>query len=256
MKFELNEVYMKFLVFLFPFLIFANPAKRGEEIAVLIEKAGEGYKSETSQMKMILMDAYGKERIRAMRGKVLELKNGSKSISIFDRPADVKGTKMLTWSYQDKEDDQWIYLPSFRRVKRINSRNRSSSYMGSEFNYQDLGSQERERFNYKYLGDENDYWKLQRIKKGESAYSKEILWVHKEKMTVLKTDYYDQGGKLLKKAKFLDYKTHTVNGKTFYRPYRLEMHNLLNQKKSIIEWSERKLGAKVSPRELDKEALK
>ena len=97
-------------------------------------------------MVMTLKNRAGKTSRRIIRIKTLESKgDGDKSLSLFDEPADVKGTSMLTYSHGLKPDDQWLYLPALKRVKRINSRNKSGPFMGSEFAFEDLGSQEVEK---------------------------------------------------------------------------------------------------------------
>lgn len=63
---------------------------------------------------------YEAKVVRTIEGKSLEGENSQdKALSTFITPKDVKGTKFLTWSYKEKADDQWLYLPSLRRVKRI-----------------------------------------------------------------------------------------------------------------------------------------
>ena len=80
----------------------------------------------TADMKMILKNRAGNTSVRTIRTKTLEVSgDGDKSLSIFDEPADVKGTAMLTYSHGLEPDDQWLYLPAIKRVKRISSRNKS-----------------------------------------------------------------------------------------------------------------------------------
>ena len=66
----------------------------------------------------------------------------------FVSPADVKGTKFLSYSHIKKDDDQWLYLPALKRVKRIASKNKSGSFMGSEFSYEDLSSFDADKYIY------------------------------------------------------------------------------------------------------------
>ena len=73
---------------------------------------------------------------------------------MFDEPRDVKGTALLIHAHRESADDQWLYLPALKRVKRISSSNQSGSFMGSEFAYEDMSSPEVEKFTYMYLRDE------------------------------------------------------------------------------------------------------
>ena len=86
--------------------------------------------------------------------KTLEvLEDGDKSIFIFEHPRDVSGTAVLTFTHKHGPDDQWLYLPALKRVKRISSDNKSGSFVGSEFAYEDLSSQEVEKYTYKWIQD-------------------------------------------------------------------------------------------------------
>ena len=105
---------------------------------------------------MVLRNKQGQESRRELRVKVLEVAgDGDKSMFVFDQPRNVKGTALLIHAHKEAGDDQWLYLPALKRVKRISTSNRSGSFMGSEFAYEDMGSPEVEKFSYRYLRDES-----------------------------------------------------------------------------------------------------
>ena len=107
----------------------------------------KGFGDFTSTQIMTLRNKQGEETTRYFRGKTLEVNDdGDKTLFIFDSPRDVKGTATLTFTHKIGPDDQWLYLPALKRVKRITSENRSGSFVGSEFAYEDLGSQELEKY--------------------------------------------------------------------------------------------------------------
>ncbi len=236
--------------------------KKGQEIAQKMDKANEGFVGERAETDLILIDANGTMITREMAGMSKEEKDVTKSLLTFEKPADVKGTKLLTWSFEEegKDDNQWLYLPSIRRVKKINSKTRGSSFMGSEFSYEDLTSQPIEKYHYNFIKDSKlngeDIWILDRTAKKSGSYKKVTLYVSKSKLSVVKSDYYNRRGELLKVATFKSFKTFKVNGKTFYRPSEIEMANKLNKKKSIFKWKTRNLGVKLSDSELHKRSLK
>ena len=185
--------------------------EKGLKIAKEMRDANIGFIGEEADMKMLLIDAYGAEIPREMKGKVKEVPNdGDKSLSVFITPKDVKGTKMLTWSHKNKDDDQWLYLASFKRIKRISSRSKSSSFMGSEFSFEDLGSQEVEKYNFKYLRDEKvgseDTVVIERTPKSKSGYSKQVVWNSTKYNNPIKIQYFDRKGELLKEGVFSDFK--------------------------------------------------
>ena len=95
-----------------------NP--KGNEIKSFLKKASEGYIGQDSTMELILFDASGSSISKTMDGIGIETKDGSMRLLTFITPSDVKGTKLLTHSYDNSDDDQCLYLKSFKRVKRIN----------------------------------------------------------------------------------------------------------------------------------------
>ncbi len=240
----------------------ASPEEKGLDIAKKMEASNNGFVGEESQMKMILIDAYGAKTTRLMKGLVKEVQgDGDKSISIFENPQDVKGTKMLTHSHKNDDDDQWLYLPTFRRVKRISSSNKSSSFMGSEFSYEDLGSQEVDKYKFKWMKDitlegGQKGWLLERVPKTKSGYSKMLMKISSQYMNPVEVEYYDRKNELLKVAKFTDFKNFKVAGKSMWRANKIHMKNVQTKKESIFEWSGRKLGVKHKDRDFNKNALK
>ena len=121
-----------------------QPELRGLVIAQESKKRDAGFNDSISEMEMILTNANGDVSTRKMKFKTLEVPNpedGDKSLMVFEEPRDVAGTAMLTYSHILEADDQWMFLPALKRVKRISSVNKSGPFMGSEFAFEDLSSQ-------------------------------------------------------------------------------------------------------------------
>jgi hypothetical protein len=237
-----------------------TPQERGLEIAKQVEKANDGFIGEQAQMEMVLYNAHGDKVIRRMLSKTQETAtDGDRAISTFAWPADVKGTRMLTWTHKKGDDDQWLFLPAIKRVKRISSRNKSGSFMGSEFAYEDLGSQEPEKFKHKHLKDleqgegkdKRKLWLLEQIPTYRSGYSKMVLWMDQIYMGPVRIDYYDRKGELLKTSEFTGYKKY---GK-YWRPGAIEIKNHQTRKRSIVRWKNRALFKKFTEDEFDSENL-
>ncbi|MCH2038490.1 MAG: outer membrane lipoprotein-sorting protein, partial [Rickettsiales bacterium] len=134
-----------------------SPEEIGKAIMVEFDKRDFGFGDMEVDLKMILRNQHGQEITRTQRNKTFEVEDpnkGDKTLIIFDNPRDVKGTAFLTFSNILTPDDQWLYLPSLKRVKRISSKNKSGSFVGSEFAYEDISSQEVEKFSYKYIRNE------------------------------------------------------------------------------------------------------
>ncbi len=238
-------------------LMAATSQEEGLALAKELEEANIGFIGDSSVMKMTLIDAHGTKTVREMEGKVLEVKgDGDKSLINFLNPKDVKGTKMLTWSHKTGDDDQWLYLPSLKRVKRISSSSKASSFMGSEFSYEDLGSQELEKYTYDLLkSDDPALKKLSRVPKTESGYSKQILYISPKYKSAVKAEYYDRKNELLKVATFDGFKEYKIGNKTMYRASSIHMKNIQTKKESVIAWENRKIGEKLNANDFESKNL-
>ena len=139
----------------------SDPVKKGLEIATEMDAQDKGFVDQKADMVMILRDQRGKEASREIKTSTLEVKgDGDKSLITFNQPRTVKGTKFLSFTHKKGDDDQWLYLPKLKRVKRISSSNKDGSFMGSEFAYEDISSQEIEKYTYKYLKEIPDFNQL------------------------------------------------------------------------------------------------
>ena len=244
----------------FTSVVFAQSAEeKGLAIAVEADKRDQGWKDQATKMKMILRNSQGAESTREIRGKALEIQgDGDKSLSIFDTPKDVKGTAFLSYTHALKPDEQWLYLPALKRVKRISSANKSGSFMGSEFAYEDIASQEVKKYKYKFLRDDKfngrNVFVIERYPQYErSGYSKQVAWIDKEMYQPLKIEFYDQHNKLLKTLTQHDYKQYLNK---YWRPNRMEMVNQQNGKSTTLIWESYKFKNGLTSRDFDRNSLK
>ena len=161
---------------------------------------------------MTLRNKKGREIDRLMINKSLEVTgDGDKSLTVFNTPKDVKGTAFLSFSHIEDADDQWIYLPALKRVKRIASRNKSGPFLGSEFAFEDLSSFEVEKNTYNYLANETingiETFKVEmRPLDKYSGYTRFVAWVDTEHYRIQKIDFYDRRDTLLKTLTSVDFK--------------------------------------------------
>ena len=227
---------------LVPALAFAGEAEdKGLEIAKEADRRDEGFGDSRSNMVMILRNKRGQESKRELEIRTLEVKDdGDKSMTVFHTPRDVRGTALLTYSHGVDPDDQWLYLPALRRVKRIASNNQSGPFMGSEFAYEDLSSQEVEKYTYKYLKDEKidgvDCFLVEQYPvRKDSGYTRLQTWMDKDEYRVRKIDFYDRKGALLKTLTPSDYKQYV--GK-HWRAQRMDMVNHQTGKSTELIWSD------------------
>ena len=203
-----------------------TPEEKGLAIAVEADKRDTGFGDMTAEMQMILRNKQGDESIRDIRLKTLEVTgDGDKSMSIFDKPRDVQGTAFLTHSHSLEADDQWLYLPALKRIKRINSKNKSGPFMGSEFAYEDISSDEVDKYTYRYLRDETwegmDVHVVERDPVDEnSGYTRQVVWYDKDELRPQKVEYYDRKNEHLKTLTFHEYRQYLDK---FWRGMRYEI---------------------------------
>ena len=186
--------------------------EKGLSIAKQAKQRDLGWGDSQSELTMILRNKKGQEVVREMRSKSLEVDgDGDKGLTIFDTPLDVKGTAFLSFSHILDQDDQWLYLPALKRVKRIASRNKSGPFLGSEFAFEDLSSFEVEKNTYNYLRDEefegqSCYVVEMRPTDKYSGYTRMNVWIDQEHLRVHKIDFFDRRDTLLKTLTIKDYK--------------------------------------------------
>jgi outer membrane lipoprotein-sorting protein len=249
--------WMAALTLVSGFAVAQGSDERGLEIARKLDAFNNGYQGETSTMEMVLISAHGDQTTRKLNFEQIETaSDGDRARIEFRWPADVQGTRVLTWTHRKGDDDQWLYLPSVQRVKRISSGNKSGSFMGSEFSYEDLASPEVDKFTHKFVSEGKlegrDTWTTERVPVGSgSGYSKLVSWFDKEYLQPLKVEYYDRKGELLKVATFSGY---SKFGK-WYRAASIEMDNRQSKKKSILRWSNRKLEAQLRAKQFESDGL-
>jgi len=216
-----------------------TPEARGLAIAREASHRNEGYGDTTADLTMDLISVDGRTRQRVLSWQILESDNpedGDKALTIFHEPRDIAGTGFLSHTHISREDDQWLYLPSLKRVKRIASANKSSAFVGSEFAYEDLLSDEVEKFSYRWIRDEPcGNWQcfvVERVPVYEnSGYSREIVWIEQSDYRVYKTDFYDLKDKLEKTLYFEDYHQYLDR---FWRAHVLRMENVQTGKKTVL----------------------
>lgn len=236
-----------------------TPEEKGLAIASEWDRRDSGFEDSVATMQMVLRNKQGDESSREVRVRTLEVGgDGDKSLSIFDEPADVKGTAFLTFSHVNEPDDQWLYLPALKRVKRIASKNKSGPFMGSEFAYEDISSDEVEKYTYRYLRDEEcadmACFAVERYPVDEnSGYTRQVVWYDKQEYRPQKVVYYDRKNDLLKTLTFHEYRQYLDK---YWRAMRYEMVNHQTGKSTTLYWKEYRFRNGLTDRDFDKNSLK
>ncbi len=236
-----------------------SPEEKGKQIVETYIKNDEGFGSSEVELKMVLTNRQGQVSERTMTNKTYELtEDGDKSMIVFQSPRDVQGTATLTFTHKVGSDDQWLYLPSIKRVKRISSSNKSGPFMGSEFAFEDLSSDEIEKYTYKFL--EETSLNGARVAKVEqdpvdpkSGYQKRVAYFNLEKdYRIEQIEFYDRKGELLKTLTYNDYKQYLDK---HWRADKFSMVNHQTGKKTDLFFADYNFKSGISEDDFNQNAL-
>ena len=236
-----------------------SPAEQGLAIARKAKAAGRGWQDYRVKMEMVLLNKNGEKSTRKLRLKYLEGKaSEDKSLIVFETPRAVKGTALLTHSKVNGNDDQWLYLPAVRRVKRIATGNKDGSFMGSEFAYEDLSSQAVSAYSYKYLREEAcgplKCHVIERVPQYEgSGYSKQEVWYDQAHLRIQKIDYYDRKKTHLKTMVREDYQEFLSK---YWRATKMSMSNVQNGKRTNVAFADYQFRKGLKESDFSKLSLK
>lgn len=245
---------------LVPLAAIADEAEdKGLQIAQEIERRDTGWGDQSARVEMLLRNRQGQESRRELRIRALEITgDGDQSLTVFDSPRDIAGTAFLSYTHALKPDDQWLFLPALKRVKRIASANKSGPFVGSEFAYEDLSSNEVQKYRYRWLRDEvldgRDTHVLEELPAYQhSGYTRRMVWIDRERMQPLKVEFYDRKDALLKTLTFTEYAQYLDR---YWRAGRMSMVNHQTGKGTDLTWHDYAFRTGLSARDFDQNALR
>ena len=191
----------------------------------------------------LIKNLHGKEksRVRTFSQSQKFYETGeflTKTLIRFQSPEDVKGTGLLIWEYRDtnKESEQWLYLPAVKRSKKIFSREKIMSFMGSDFSYEDIKPRDINDDTYEILGEENldekKYYKIEATPIKISIYSKRIIWVDKDESLISKIEFYDKDNQIKKIMTIPKVKRHG----DYLTILKMEMKNIKKSHRTTLEF--------------------
>ncbi len=222
-----------------------EPAEAGLAIFTEADRRASGYGDLAVDLEMTLRDKRGGESRRALKIRQLEMADtGDRLMVVFDSPKDIRGTALLSYSYKVATDDQWLWLPAIKRVKKITSRNRSGPFLSSEFAFEDLALQEVEKFTYRLLesgaDERGEFYLVERTPVDDySGYSRQLVRLDSEELRIERIDYFDRRKRPLK--------TLTISGyerfeEQYWKPGVMMMENLQTGRSTKLTWREYRFG--------------
>ena len=155
-----------------------------------------------TELKMVLTNKKGKTRTNEMLS--LARDDNSKQMIWFLSPKDDEGVAFLKIEHDDKDDEMRLWLPAFKKVRRISAKAKSESFMGSDLSYEDLTSRELDEYDYELKGEEvindNACYILESTPKKDTDtdYSRHVEWITKDTFLPIKGESWDRKGRLLK----------------------------------------------------------
>ncbi len=160
----------------------------------------------------------------------------SRSLIIFHSPASVKNTRFLSLENKGRDNDQWIYLPALKRVRRIAASEGDKPFMGTDLTYNDMGARNIDDDIHTLTGEKTlggrKCYVVTSVPKtpGTSQYSKRISWIDTERMIPLRMELYDTEGKLIKIMLMKNIKK--IQGE--WTPMTTSMENVQTHHKTVI----------------------
>lgn len=235
--------------------------EKGRMIVEEVKRRDLGWKDSEVTLNMVLKNSQGESSTRELRTVTFEIEAdglGDKSLTVFDHPRDIEGTAFLSHTKIQEPDDQWLYLPAIKRVKRISSANKSGPFVGSEFAYEDLLSFEIGRYTYSWLRDEAcgslDCFVVEYIPVYEnSGYTREEVWIDKGEYRPMKILFYDRKNSLLKTLTFSEYQQYLGQ---YWRAHQFRMENHQTGKSTTLTFSNYKFQVGLSEESFTPSRLK
>lgn len=241
-----------------------------KKIARALDSRDDGFRDSSAELVMTITNASGDATQRKLQVKTLEVLNdGNRSLLSFSFPADIRGTALLSHSKFGDDDDQWLYMPAIKRIKRISSRNKSGAFVGSEFSFEDLTDKYIEDYTYQEFGIEpcsfstdingvistvkSKCFVLERKPKNKfSGYSKELLRFDTESYRIVTVEYYDIRGELLK---LFTAERFRIFKERYWRPMFSKMENKQTGKSTTLEYQSIQFGVGLQENDLSRTSL-
>ena len=220
-----------------------DPQVHGRQLAEYADRYDSGWRDSYARSSITLFDANGDSVQRDSVQLILEKNTGDKSIVRFLTPAEIKGVAALTHEHPDTTDDSWLYLPATKRVRRISGANKTASFQGTEFTYEDLSNRIVSKYEWRLLeeselqtadGDAPVYVLQATPSYRDTGYSKLIVYLHREAWRQERVEFFDRAGRLLK---VLNNRVWRHRHGRFWRALQIEMTNVQTKKRTVIDAS-------------------
>lgn len=242
----MSKIYLLILVFglLFPHVCLPQQAAddpKARKIFNEVDKRRDRITYEITDMQMVIYDSRGRARNREIRSYNFNSDNVSKSLLIFEAPGNVRGTGFLTLS-EGSDETQKLYLPALDRIQMISASEKSDRFMGSDFTYEDLGDQAPEDYHFQMESETDTAYVLRAEKKVQSQYAWLYFYIDPDRYVFQRIEYFNDEGEMIKRLEAGNYQKVLEE---VWRPNMMTMHDLENNRKTELIWSNRVIGETI-----------
>jgi hypothetical protein len=224
--------------------------------------------TEYTHSSMTLVNKKGRKRERIMQTYEKKSASGeNRSLLKFLAPRKIFNVGLLTWQHSgEADDDQWLYLPASKRVKRIASAGKKNPFMGSDLSFEDMQAEDLPAHIYKVVGEEDidgqTCWKIEALPATKkearaSAYGKRFIWLRKDITYPVKMDFFNRRDALMKQASYEDLEQikGSVSG-TVWRHNKSVMSTLKKKTSTVIVIDKRQIGLPIEENQFNQQVLK
>jgi hypothetical protein len=216
-----------------------SPEEAGLAIFVEADRRASGYEDLKVDLEMTLHTGGNRSSSRSLSIRQLEVADdGDRLLVVFDTPKSIRGTALLSYAHKTEPDDQWLYLPALKRVKRIASQNKSGPFLSSEFAYEDMALQEVEKYTYRLLetrtAENVETYVVERVPADDhSGYARQIVSLDVAELQIRHIEYFDRQDRPLKTLSVSGYGLYEDQ---YWKPERMLMSNLQTGKSTELIW--------------------
>lgn len=235
----------------------ADDSLTGDAIAQRRFDSNRGWGNFEAHLKMELKHDNA-VALREMTTQSLEQESsGERNLIRVTNPLDLKGTALLTHTHDQTADEQWLFLPTLKRTKRIALESKAGAFLSSQFNFEDLSPVQVQKYTYKRqadeaCGDSRCYVVDSMPTAPTSAYQRIRSWITQDNFRLMKAELFDRDNTL--------YKTLTVEKYLLYRekywkPEIMRMTDHRLNAETIATWSDMRYNASLNTHDFDASSL-
>jgi len=216
MRKRLTQIFIAALILTMPFMLIAGttPNDRQPSTTEIVKKANLAayYAGNDGRatVKMTITDAQKRVREREFTILRLDLEDGGrqKFYVYFKKPNDVKGMVFMVHKYINRDDDRWLYLPALDLVKRIAASDKRTSFVGSDFFYEDVSGRGLNEDEHKLIETTDKFYILENRPKDPDSveFSSYKIWIDRQNFIPIKAEYRDKEGQLYRRVEALEIK--------------------------------------------------